>query len=199
MIVLISPEKDIKNEMVILNQLFDAGLEFYHLRKPLKNIQEYSAYLNKIETKYHNRIVVHEFHDLINKYNLKGIHFQEKKRRDHIDNPGQYFKNLNMYGKTISSSFHELEELENCEFEFDYHLLSPVFSSISKKDYEGKGFNVKNSDKLIIGMGGVDLSTISDIFKLGFKGIGVLGGVWNMQNPLQSFIDLKNKYTLIIN
>jgi thiamine-phosphate pyrophosphorylase len=199
MIVLISPEKDIKNEMVILNQLFDAGLEFYHLRKPLKNIQEYSAYLNKIETKYHNRIVVHEFHELINKYNLKGIHFQERKRRDYIDNPGQYFKSLNMYGRTISSSFHELEELENCEFEFDYHLLSPVFSSISKKDYEGKGFNVKNSDKLIIGMGGVDLSTISDIFKLGFKGIGVLGGVWNMQNPLQSFIDLKNKYTLIIN
>lgn len=199
MIVLISPEKDIKNEMVILNQLFDAGLEFYHLRKPLKNIQEYSAYLNKIETKYHNRIVVHEFHELINDFNLKGIHFQEQKRRDHIDNPGQYFKNLNMFGKTISSSFHELEELENCEFEFDYHLLSPVFSSISKKDYEGKGFNVKNSDKLIIGMGGVDLSTISDIFKLGFKGIGVLGGVWNMQNSLQSFIDLKNKYTLIIN
>lgn len=199
MIILISPEKDIKNEMVILNQLFDAGLEFYHLRKPLKNIQEYSAYLNKIETKYHNRIVVHEFHELINKYNLKGIHFQERKRRDYIDNPGQYFKSLNMYGKTISSSFHELEELENCEFEFDYHLLSPVFSSISKKGYEGKGFNVKNSDKLIIGMGGVDLSTISDIFKLGFKGIGVLGGIWNRQNPLQSFIDLKNKYTLIIN
>jgi thiamine-phosphate pyrophosphorylase len=199
MIVLISPEKDIKNEMIILNQLFDAGLEFYHLRKPLKNIQEYSAYLNKIEAKYHNRIVVHEFHELINKYNLKGIHFQEKKRRDHIDNPGQYFKNLNMYGKTISSSFHEVEELENCEFEFDYHLLSPVFSSISKKGYKGKGFNVKNSDKLIIGMGGVDLSTISEIFKLGFKGIGVLGGVWNRQNPLQSFIDLKNKYTLIIN
>lgn len=199
MIVLISPEEDIKNEMVILNQLFDAGLEFYHLRKPLKNIQEYSAYLNKIEVKYHNRIVVHEFHELINKYNLKGIHFQEKKRRDHIDNPGQYFKSLNMYGKTISSSFHELEELENCEFEFDYHLLSPVFSSISKKGYKGKGFNVKNSDKLIIGMGGVDLSTISEIFKLGFKGIGVLGGVWNRQNPLQSFIDLKNKYTLIIN
>jgi thiamine-phosphate pyrophosphorylase len=199
MIVLISPEKDIKNEMIILNQLFDAGLEFYHLRKPLKNIQEYSAYLNKIEIKYHNRIVVHEFHELINKYNLKGIHFQEKKRRDHIDNPGQYFKNLNMYGKTISSSFHEVEELENCEFEFDYHLLSPVFSSISKKGYKGKGFNVKNSDKLIIGMGGVDLSTISEIFKLGFKGIGVLGGVWNRQNPLQSSIDLKNKYTLIIN
>ena len=199
MIVLISPEKDIKNEIVILNQLFDAGLEFYHLRKPLKNIKEYSDYLNKIEVKYHNRIVVHEFHELINDFNLKGIHFQEQKRRDHIDNPGQYFKNLNMFGKTISSSFHELEELENCEFEFDYHLLSPVFSSISKKGYEGKGFNVKNSDKLIIGMGGVDLSTISDIFKLGFKGIGVLGGVWNTQNPLQSFIELKNKYTLIIN
>ena len=36
MIVLIAPEKDIKDEITILNQLFEAGLEFYHLRKPEK-------------------------------------------------------------------------------------------------------------------------------------------------------------------
>lgn len=197
MIVLISPEKDIKNEMVILNQLFDAGLEFYHLRKPLKNIQEYSAYLNKIETKYHNRIVVHEFHELINKYNLKGIHFQERKRRDYIDNPGQYFKSLNMYGRTISSSFHELEELENCEFEFDYHLLSPVFSSISKVGYEGRGFDVNHIDKRIIGMGGVKTKNVDAFTKLGFKGVATLGGVWNSSTPLSDFKIMNNYFTQI--
>lgn len=199
MIVLIAPEKDIENEIGILNQLFEAGLEFYHLRKPLKDIQGYRDYLNQIAVTYHNRIVVHEHHELINEYNLKGIHFQEQKRRDHIDNPGQYFKNLNMFGKTISASFHNLEELEDCAFEFDYHLLSPVFTSISKKGYEGRGFNVKNSDKFVIGMGGVDANTMPEVFKLGFKGIGVLGGVWNTQNPLQHFIALKNKYDLIKN
>jgi len=197
MIVLIAPENDIPNEFEILNQLFQEGLEFYHLRKPLKNHQEHCDYLNQIDAKYHNRIVVHYFHELINEYNLKGIHFQEQKRRDHIDNPGHYFKELNMFGKTISSSFHEPEELECCDFEFDYHLLSPIFSSISKEGYKGRGFDVNHIDKFIVGMGGINSETIPETFELGFKGIGVLGGVWNTEDPVKSFVDLKLKYNTV--
>ena len=198
MLIVIAPEQDIPNEISILNQLFDAGLEYYHLRKPYKNYEEHCVYLNQIDEKYHNRIVVHYFHELVNTYNLKGIHFQEQKRRDHIDNPGHYFKELSMYGKTISSSFHEPDELESCDFEFDYHLLSPVFSSISKQGYEGRGFDVNYSDKLIVGMGGITTATLSEVFKLGFKGIGVLGGIWNMDNPVESFIELKKQYTSVV-
>jgi thiamine-phosphate pyrophosphorylase len=198
MLIVIAPEHDTPNEIAILNQLFEAGLEYYHLRKPYKNYEEHCVYLNQIDETYHNRIVVHYFHELVNTYNLKGIHFQEQKRKDHIDNPGHYFKGLSMYGKTISSSFHELDELENCDFEFDYHLLSPVFSSISKQGYEGRGFDVNHSDKLIIGMGGVTIETISEVFKLGFKGIGVLGGVWNMDNPVERFIELKKQYLSVV-
>jgi len=194
MIVLIAPEKDIPNEIELLHQLFQQGLAYFHLRKPLKDYQEHYDYLNAIDTKYHNRIVVHFFHELINEYDLKGVHFQEQKRIDHIDNPGQYFKSLDMYGKTISSSFHDPKVLEDCEFEFDYHLLSPVFSSISKQGYEGKGFNVNQSEKLIVGMGGITDKTVQQTLKLGFKGIGVLGGVWNMENPVESFVSLKKKY-----
>lgn len=194
MIVLIAPEKDIPNEIELLHQLFQEGLAYYHLRKPLKDYQGHCDYLNAIDTKYHNRIVVHFFHELINEYDLKGVHFQEQKRIDHIDNPGQYFKSLDMYGKTISSSFHDPKVLEDCEFEFDYHLLSPVFSSISKQGYQGKGFNVNQSEKLIVGMGGITDKTVQQTLKLGFKGIGVLGGVWNMENPVESFVALKKHY-----
>jgi len=197
MIVLIAPEKDIDNEILILNQLFEAGLEYYHFRKPNKSYQEHCEYLEAIDAKYHNRIIVHYFHELINKYNLKGIHFQEQKRRDHIDNPGYYFKDLNLFRKTISSSFHEPKELEDCYFEFDYHLLSPVFSSISKQGYKGKGFNVNHIDKLIIGMGGINANTIAKTIELGYKGVGVLGGVWNTDNPVESFIELKKEYNKI--
>ena len=133
-----SPEKDQKDEIKILNQLFEAGLEFYHLRKPLKIKKEYCDYINQINTIYHNRIVVHRFHDLVNQYNLKGIHFKEEQRKEYIHNPGEYFKNLEMFGKTISSSFHEIEDLISCDFEFDYHFLSPVFESISKKGYSNQ-------------------------------------------------------------
>ncbi|WP_299432855.1 thiamine phosphate synthase [uncultured Maribacter sp.] len=194
MIVLIAPENDVYNEIEILHQLFQEGLQYYHLRKPNKNYEEHCAYLNQINKKYHNRIVVHYFHELVNEFNLKGIHFQEQKRKDNIDNPGQYFKGLNMFGKTISSSFHEPEDLETCYFEFDYHLLSPVFSSISKQGYEGRGFNVNHIDKRIVGMGGVTTENLVEFDKLGFKGVGVLGGIWNSSDPINVFKQMKNHF-----
>ncbi|WP_299396794.1 thiamine phosphate synthase [uncultured Gelidibacter sp.] len=191
MIILIAPEKDTVNEIEILHQLFEEGLEWYHLRKPFKNYDEHVTYLNEIDKKYHNRIVVHNFHELINTFNLKGIHFQEQMRIDTIDNPGRYFKNLEMYGKTISSSFHEPEVIEECYFEFDYHLLSPVFTSLSKEGYEGRGFDVNHIDKTIIGMGGVTSGNIESFKTLGYKGVGVLGGIWNSAHPVETFKDIK--------
>ncbi|WP_440069572.1 thiamine phosphate synthase [Tenacibaculum discolor] len=194
MIVLIAPEKDIPNEIEILQQLFEEGLEYYHFRKPDKNYEEHVAYLNQIDEEYHNRIVTHYFHELINEFNLKGIHFQEQKRIDALENGNEYFIGLDMMGKTMSSSFHEPSVLENCDIEFDYHLLSPVFSSISKKGYEGRGFDVNHIDKTIIGMGGINTDTIEKTLALGFQGIGVLGGVWNAENPVESFKNIKRHY-----
>ncbi|MEI6865638.1 thiamine phosphate synthase [Flavicella sp.] len=196
MIVLIAPETDIPNEIEILIQLFQEGLQYYHLRKPNKNYQEHCDYLNQIDEKYHDKIVVHYFHELINNFNLKGIHFQEQKRRDCLDTPSDYFVKLNnMFGKTISSSFHEPEELEKSTFEFDYHLLSPVFSSISKKGYKGRGFDVNSIDKTIIGLGGATTANLSKFQELGYKGVGVLGGVWHSKTPVEDF--KKMKYSII--
>lgn len=194
MIVLISPETDIENEITILNQLFEAGLEYYHLRKPEKTIEEYQDYLSQIDEQYHNRVVVHFYHQLINDYNLKGIHFQEQFRKDNLDVPSHYFVGLNMYGKTISSSFHEVETLNDCAFEFDYHLISPVFSSISKKGYEGRRFDVNAIQKKIIGMGGVTANNLDELTQLGFKGVGVLGGIWNSSSPLKDFMKMSEYY-----
>ena len=194
MIVLIAPEKDVANEIEILHQLFEAGLEYYHLRKPFKDLEAHVSYLNKIDAKYHNKIIVHYFHELTNEFNLKGIHFQEQKRRDALENGSRYFIGLNMLGKTMSSSFHEPKDIEVCDIEFDYHLLSPVFSSISKKGYQGRGFDVNHIDKSIVGMGGINTETIAKTIDLGFKGIGVLGGVWNTENPVESFKEIQQRY-----
>lgn len=197
MMILIAPEEDVENELTILNQLFEAGLDCFHLRKPRKNYQEHCEYLHQINSAYHPRIVTHFFHELIDHYALKGIHFQEKKRQKNIAFIDKKILTLKQAGKTISSSFHELEELINCNLEFDYYLLSPVFSSISKKGYEGRGFDVNHINKTIVGMGGIKANTISQVTELGYKGIGVLGAVWNTQNPLSSFMELKKNYAVI--
>ena len=99
-----------------------------------------------------------------------------------------------MFGKTISSSFHDLETLDNDNFEFDYYLLSPVFSSISKQDYEGQGFDVNHMDKLVVGMGGVTSENIAEFKALGFKGVGVLGGIWNSTTPIETFKKMQSYF-----
>ncbi|MBU2938512.1 thiamine phosphate synthase [Lacinutrix sp. C3R15] len=194
MIIVIAPEKDIPNEIEILTQLFKAGLQYFHFRKPNKDYQAHCDYLNSIDKQYHNRIIVHYHHKLINDFNLKGIHFQEQERINHINNPGQYFKGLNLFGKTISSSFHEPKDLEDCYFEFDYHLLSPVFASISKKEKIARGFDVHSIDKVIIGMGGVTADNLAAFDALGYQGVGVLGGIWNNKTPITEFKKMKQHF-----
>lgn len=194
MVVLIAPEREIKDEIAILHQLFDAGLDCYHLRKPTKDDDALAGYLNKIQPMYHDRIVVHQCHRLINVFNLKGIHFPEQLRKDAIDQPSRYFRNLELYGKTISSSFHKIEDVVASDFEFDYHLLSPVYSSLSKEGYEGRGFDVNRIDKPIIGMGGATPANINDFISLGYKGVGVLGGIWNSVSPVENFKAIKSHF-----
>jgi len=193
MLIVITSENNIPNEAQKINQLFETGLEWLHLRKPTWTIEQYKQLLNQIKEEYHNRIAVHHFHELINQFNLKGIHFTEQKCKDHIDNPGQYFKNLNMFGKTISASFHDPEELDNCYFEFDYHFLSPVFSSISKQGYEGRGFEVNHINKLIIALGGITPNTIKETQRLGYKGVAVLGSIWQSEDEIEAFQNLKKQ------
>jgi thiamine-phosphate pyrophosphorylase len=43
-------------------------------------------------------------------------------------------------------------------------------------------------------MGGITDKTIPETLRLGFKGIGVLGGIWNMENPVKSFLEIQKQY-----
>lgn len=197
MIVVISPKTDIENEIQILNQLFSAGLECYHIRKPHKNLQEYAHYLKEIEPKYHHRIVLHDFHELSNEFDLKGIHFEEQQRRDYIETPTRYFKDLSLFGKTISSSFHELNDLVTSDFEFDYHFLSLVAPSNSESHPNLSLLDVNDIDKLIIGMS--DKCDLQEVLNLGYRGLAVMESVWQSDDPVKSFTELKTTYDSLIN
>ncbi|MCH2231745.1 MAG: thiamine phosphate synthase [Crocinitomicaceae bacterium] len=197
MIALIASEQDLNRETEILNELFEEGLCFFQVRKPGKSKEEIRDYLNKIHPKHHKNVVLHQFHELTDEFQVKGIHLQEQKRRDLNTELECYVEGYRKKGFSISSSFHETDELESCATIFNYHLLSPIFTSISKDGYEGRGFNVQNSQKKIVGMGGVNVDTIEQIRDLGFKGIGVLGGVWNTEDPVKAFKRIRDKHAEI--
>ena len=194
MLLVITSEQEIENEAALLNHLFREGLEVLHLRKPSFDIEQYRTLLKEINSEFYSRIMLHENHELSKEFNLKGIHLQEQPRIDLGDNLSNYLEGFKAGGFKVSSSFHDPEVLNSSKIDFDYHLLSPVFSSISKKGYEGKGFDVNHIQKKIIGMGGVNETTIPDVLKLGYDGIGVLGGVWNSENTVESFTAIKSNY-----
>ncbi|SEK90457.1 thiamine-phosphate pyrophosphorylase [Aquimarina amphilecti] len=198
MIIVLTSEKPISNEFNQINQLFNAGLEILHLRKPTFTIDGYRSLLDLIEVKYHNRIMTHQFPELTQEYKLRGIHLQEQARfdlEDALEATVQIYKSK---GFSVTSSFHSKEEIDACKVNFEYVLLSPVFGSISKTGYEGKGFDVNDLNHTIIGMGGINETTLQKTYDLGFKGVGVLGGVWNTKDPVSSFSKIKEANDMVI-
>ncbi len=198
MIIVLTSEKPIPNEANQINQLFKADLEILHLRKPTFTIDGYRSLLDLIEAKYHNRIMTHQFPELTQEYKLRGIHLQEQARIDLEDALEVTIKVYTNKGFSVTSSFHSKEDIEACKADFEYVLLSPVFGSISKAGYEGKGFDVNDLNHTIIGMGGINETTLQKTYDLGFKGVGILGGIWNTEDPINSFSKIQEANNIVL-
>lgn len=195
MIILISPEQDIDHEIEILHQLFKAGLQYFHFRKPQASLEAHKVYLDQVEVKYHKYIMTHNYHkELCAEYTLKGIHLEEAKWRAQGENLKHYIQQFKDKEFTVSSSYHEPEDLIAQSASFDYTILSPVFAAISKSDMQGRGFDVRAIDKLVVGMGGINADTTPEAIALGFKGVGALGGVWNSESPLEAFVTMSTVF-----
>lgn len=201
LIVITSPDK-IPNESELINQLFEQGLEILHLRKPHWAKPDFEALLKSINPEHKRKVVLHQFHELASKYNVKGLHLREENRKQlSVSELKELSKELKRKNLTFSSSFHSKEEIILNGNVFDYVFLSPVFDSISKPDYVGSKFNVQGLkyETKIIGLGGIETSNIASIRKMGYDGAAVLGAVWgkseialfNFREIRQQFINSK--------
>ncbi|MBP2831375.1 thiamine phosphate synthase [Aquimarina sp. U1-2] len=197
MLIVLTSERAIKNEADQINKLFENGLEVLHVRKPMMDLEKYKALIQEVEPIYHDRVVLHQYHELSTVFSCKGIHLKERLRQCLQQNVNTYVEDYKARGLTVSSAFHSKETIKSCVVDFDYVLLSPVFNSISKTDYIGQAFNVCDLKEVVVGMGGVNQHTLQKTFNLGYKGVGILGGIWNSKNPIESFIVLYKKYTTI--
>lgn len=190
LILLANPEPVI-NEHAILCDLFENGLSYFHLRKPSFSESDFSTYLNKIPAKFHERIILHTYHNLAKQYAVKGIHYSgENPFKSKIDD----LKHLQQ-----SISCHTFDELREIPEHFEYAFISPIFNSISKSGYNSPfdmdklQTEVASISKLqTIALGGIDKTTIPQAKAYGFDGVGVLGGVWMADKPVDTFIELNN-------
>lgn len=192
MLIVLTPDQEIEQEILLIHQLFKEGLDVLHIRKPAYTENDIRQYILQIDSKFHSKLVIHNHHKLCVEFNLKGIHLKEQHRIGFGEKIIDYQNTFSSKGFTTSTSFHEIETLNKYAALFDYCFLSPVFSSISKQGYEGKKFDVTHRFKNVIALGGIQVNTVEKAFELGYQGVGVLGAIWQSKTPIKSFKEIQH-------
>lgn len=192
-IAVISHNRYLDNEAEIVNQLFEAGLDYFHIKKNKRNTRKLKRLLDSINPDFYNRISLHRNFSIAAKYKLQGAHFTNKHRE-------KYAKTflekrwLRICHKKIrfTMSYHSLESLSEDTTDYDYCFLSPIFGSTTKK-YQ-PGFNqrtlsnvLRKTDKQTFALGGVNLDNIESAKKIGFDGVALSTFLWDSDQPVTNF------------
>ncbi|MCH6259027.1 thiamine phosphate synthase [Puniceicoccaceae bacterium K14] len=192
----ISPETFCETEADIVGALLDAGLDAYHLRKPLATRPEVECFLKGLSEKRRSRIVLHEHHSLVNEWGLMGYHFKDRVR---MESDRQAIASEAHESKCMSRSLHCIEKIDADVCEWDYVFLSPIFPSISKQGYASSWSDLALVDALgkvesntrICALGGIDLQTASKARDLGFGGVVLHGALWGDESPVSRFSEIE--------
>lgn len=159
-----------------ITRFFQDGLERLHLRKPESTVAQVRELLSAIPAQYHSRIVIHEHFELLQEFNLAGVHLNRRNPEAPAGWKGH-----------VSISCHSLQELEARKKEgFDYLSLSPIYNSISKQGYEA-AFSVPDLreaqakgiiDNRVMALGGITDANKDEALGYGFGGVMILGYAW---------------------
>jgi thiamine-phosphate pyrophosphorylase len=195
MMIVISNPDPVVNEAIIINALFDAGMELFHLRKPDYSQEELKQLLSKINPEHYSKIALHPHHEIAGDFGITRIHFTERKRNEMNDDELIKLKEANM----LSTSVHSIESYNTLSKQFDYSFYGPVFNSISKKGYTSlleEEFNLAGIKSLtkIIAIGGIYKDNVSKTFNMGFDGVALLGAIWQRHtDEVMNFKKITNR------
>lgn len=200
-IIVFSDSRKDDTEPVIVTQMFQNGLETFHLNKPRFTEELYEEYLDAIPEEYHPRIFIHQFHSYILKYKLAGIYHHRRRgmEKDYLHRLQMWWYYKRRPDMKTSCSFSKLSSLYEVKETFDHVLLRPVFGSKSEGNYHsafpetGLMEGLKKTHHNIIAFGGTAYDKIETVFKLGFKGFAIKGGLWKTNDPFAEFMRIKEK------
>jgi len=197
MLIVISAESILVDEVKIVNQMFEAGLQRFHFRKPNCSDIDCVSFLKQIPNEYKNRVFYHQNHSIVSKYKIGGIHLTEKLRKSISEKELQAMhQSLSKYSISLSSSIHQIDEIESVSSCFESLFISPVFDSISKQNYLANESILKVENKILekrklIALGGITTKNIDQLKEKKFFGVAILGSIWNHENPYLEFQKLQ--------
>ena len=186
--ILYTSPNETPNEIEIIAQIFDLGLDFLYIRKP--DLDDFSLvdFVEKIPEKYWHKCISTSL-IITKEFDLGGYHFT----RDIITKNANYNQKvlewLHSKNKISSVSAHNINDIKNYADVFKHIIVSPVVNSISKPNYPSN-WNKEELEKIaeykttfsncqLFAVGGVNVSNINEIKSLKFDGVGILGALWS--------------------
>lgn len=192
LIIVITPEHEVPNELRIMKKLLDAGLPRLHMRRHDWGLNRTRDWVAAIPKKHRSRIVVHGHPELVAELGLAGVHLQAGKPKP---------KNL-PEGVAVSRSCHDYDELCHGPKDCVYATLGPVFPSVSKRGYAPRRtpgeyaaiidfWRTENKGHPVVALGGITPDNIGELRHMGFAGAAVVGAIWESADPVESFRALR--------
>ena len=201
-LIVISSSSSIENETKIITQLFEAGLETFHLRKLKFTTNEMKNFIQQIPKHFHNRIFIHSHHNLASAFNLGGIHLtsthKKRKYRTWLFLKLLKLRNPNI---KITTSFKTIGQLFDDDKNklYSYVFLSPIFDSLTSKFQSGfteysLESAIQKSAFNVIARGGVEVSSIEKAKRINFKGLAFYSSIWKSKDPVAEFNKIIDKF-----
>jgi len=206
-LVVVGPPFPFEKETNIINELFELGMDYHHIRSPFIEEDVQRKFIKRIKAKHRGKLVIHQHHDMAEEIEIRGVHLKETHRKLLNENDAQYTKWLERKKEQtsfhFSASFHDLTDLVECTHPFDYAFIGPVFSSISKTNYSASwsmaALERAIGDSIVptVTIGGIRPENIAQVKEWGASGVATLGHIWNSEDPVKSFIELKKQCDLL--
>ncbi len=164
--IAITPEEISDIEHLMITAILDAGWDCVHLRHPAASLADMRRLIMDIPQRHYPRLRLHGHFELLNEFNLGGIHLNRR-----CPNAPAFYRGA------ISRSCHSIDEI-GLYPECDYATLSPIFDSISKQGYRS-AFSDEDLNRIpsgrVIALGGITPAHIATIKRHPFVGYAVLG------------------------
>lgn len=194
-----------EGETELVTRMFESGLEQFHLNKPRFTEDLYKDYIEAIPKEFHSKIIVHQYHSYFIKYKLGGIYIHRKKglEKDYLHRLQMWWFRFRRPDIKVSCSFSKLSSLYEVKEEYNHVLLRPIFGSRSDENYHnafpetGLMEALKKTNHNVYAFGGTNYDRIETVFKLGFNGFAIKGGLWRTEDPYAEFLRIKEKIAAI--
>ena len=128
-LIAITQPSMIEDEARHIHELLETGFDIVHLRKPDADVEQCRRLLRELSDEDRRKIIIHDYHELINEFDLKGLHFNKNVTIVPQDYEGFKTKKLPFIANVIIVSIlFTLLHFTNFSNGFDIYSFCTIFA-----------------------------------------------------------------------